>query len=193
MVEVRAGEESPNTVRAAVWALFVYGLLMLGVGLFLIASPHETLKVLTVVFGVTLILDGVVAMMVAAVGAAESRGVLAMLGIISLVAGLVLVKKPFSALYLLVAILGIWFVVAGFARFAYSFTFSEGRVKYMLVAAIDVAVGVVILSWAHITLSTLAVIMGIVLVARGIAYVYFAWHMLKLEREGNVSAAPFAV
>ena len=50
-----------------------------------------------------------------------------MVGVISAIAGLILIKKPFQSLTVLIVILGIWLVVAGVARFVYAFTTPEGR------------------------------------------------------------------
>lgn len=189
MVMIEVTEEGTQAVRAVLYALLVYGLLMLALGIFLIASPHETLKVVTKVVGICLILDGVIALVAGAVGR-ESRGMLALVGIISVVAGLVLVRKPFETLYLFVTIMGIWFVVAGVTRFVYGLTFREGRGGYIVGALVDVAAGIVVLSWKDVTLSTLAVIIGIVLVIRGIAHAYAAWRLLRSERAGGVADAP---
>jgi uncharacterized membrane protein HdeD (DUF308 family) len=182
MVLIAATPEEARASRALLYALLVYGLLMLGLGVFLIASPHETLKVITVILGICLIVDGVIAVAGAVAGRVESRGLLALVGIISVVAGLVLVEQPFAALTLFVVIIGIWFVVAGLARFVAAFTSREGRGTLIIGAIIDVIAGVVILSWRDITLATLAVVIGIVLVVRGIAFAWAAWQLLRLER-----------
>lgn len=189
MVLVAVTEES-KAARTLLYALLVYGLLTLGLGVFLIVSPHETLKVITVIVGICLIIDGVIALIAGAAGKVESRGLLALIGAISIVAGLVLVKKPFETLTLFVTILGIWFVLAGVTRFVNAFSSRGGRGSYIVGAIIDVIAGVVILSWKDITLSTLAVILGIVLVVRGAAYAYLCWRLLKAERAGDSVALP---
>jgi uncharacterized membrane protein HdeD (DUF308 family) len=193
VVEIATTEDHPQGVRTVLYVLLVFGLLMLGLGVFLIVSPHETLKVITVVIGICLLVDGVIALAAGAFGRGEARGTLALLGIITMVAGLVLVKKPFGALTLFVTILGIWFIVAGVTRFVHAFSFREGRGMYLLGALIDVVAGVVILSWKDITLSTLAIVVGIVLVVRGLMFSYACWRLLKLERSDEQLAAELPV
>jgi uncharacterized membrane protein HdeD (DUF308 family) len=190
MVLVAVTEEGAEAARALLYALVVYGLLMAGLGIFLIVSPHEALKVVTVVIGVLLIVDGVIALVAGAIGRLESRGMLALVGVISVVAGLVLVKEPFGALYVFVTIVGIWFVLAGVSRLVHAFTLRDGRGAYIVGALIDVVAGVVILSWKDITLSTLAIVIGIALVIRGIAYVYSSGRLLRHAHAGDAPGAP---
>jgi uncharacterized membrane protein HdeD (DUF308 family) len=170
--------------------LLIFGLITLGVGVFFIVEPHETLKVFTVILGIFLVVDGVLAMLAALSGRGESRGLLTTVGILSVLAGLVLIQQPFTALRVFIIILGIWFVLAGIARFVYAFTLEEGRAGYIVVALIDAAAGILILSWPDLSLSTLGVIIGIVLVLRGLLFTYAAWVLLRLEREGGGPGTP---
>jgi uncharacterized membrane protein HdeD (DUF308 family) len=178
------------TARGLWYGLLLFGLLTFGVGVFFIVDPDETLKVFTVIVGIFLLIDGVLAMFGAVAGRGEGRGLLAILGVLSVVAGLVLIKKPFGTLTVFVIVLGIWFVVAGIARFIYAFTLPSGRGGNILVALIDAAAGIVILSWPELGLSTLGVIIGIVLVFRGALFAYVAWHLLRFEREEGGPGAP---
>jgi uncharacterized membrane protein HdeD (DUF308 family) len=184
------GDDWQGAARDIWYALLVAGLLTIGLGIFFIASPHETLKVFTVIAGIFLLVDGGAAVLGALFGKSEQRGTLALVGILSLIAGLVLVKKPFQTLTVLVLILGVWFVVAGIARLFFAFTVPEGRAGNILVAILDVIAGIVILSWPDLGLSTLAVIVGIVLLFRGAFLSYGAWRLLKLEREPRGPGTP---
>jgi len=158
---------------------------------FFVASPHETLKVFTVIGGILLLIDGLLAIIAALVGVSESRGLLAMVGVLSVIAGVVLIKKPFQTLLVLVVILGIWLVVVGIARFVSAFSRREGRGINIFVAIVDVIAGIVILSWPKPSLATLAVIFGIVLIIRGALFVYAGWLAHKLGRDpGSGSVAP---
>ena len=81
-----------------VWySLLVFGLLTFAVGVFFIVDPDETLKVFTVIFGIFLLIDGVLAMLGAVFGRSDARGVLAVVGVLSVLAGLVLIEKPFGS------------------------------------------------------------------------------------------------
>ena len=186
-----SSSESASDARVLSWFLIVVGLLTLAVGVFFVASPHETLKVFTVIGGILLLVDGLLAIIGALVGVSESRGLLAMVGVLSVIAGVVLIKKPFQTLLVLVVILGIWLVVVGIARFVSAFSLREDRGTNIFVAIVDVIAGIVILSWPKPSLATLAVIFGIVLIIRGALFVYAGWLAHKLGRDpGSGSVAP---
>jgi uncharacterized membrane protein HdeD (DUF308 family) len=186
-----SSSESASDAKVLSWFLIVVGLVTLGVGVFFVASPHETLKVFTVIGGILLLVDGLLAIIGALVGASESRGLLAMVGVLSVIAGVVLIKKPFQTLLVLVVILGIWLVVVGIARFVSAFSRREDRATNILVAIVEVIAGIVILSWPKPSLATLAVIFGIVLIIRGALFVYAGWLAHKLGRDaGSGSVAP---
>ena len=186
-----SSSEGASDARVLSWFLIVVGLLTLAVGVFFVASPHETLKVFTVIGGILLLVDGLLAIIGALVGVSESRGLLAMVGVLSMIAGVVLIKKPFQTLLVLVVILGIWLVVVGIARFVSAFSQREDRGINIFVAIVDVIAGIVILSWPKPSLATLAVIFGIVLIIRGALFVYAGWLAHRLGRDpGSGSVAP---
>ena len=67
-------------------------------GVFFVVSPHETLSTFTVIAGIFLLFDGVLALLGSIFGKGEGRGLLALIGVLSAIAGLVLIKKPFDTL-----------------------------------------------------------------------------------------------
>ncbi len=171
-------------VKIVLRTLLVFGLLMFAAGVFLIADPHESLKVIMRIIGVVLLIDGVLALVGAAVGRVEGRGTLAIVGVLGVIVGLFLIRRPDTALTALVIVIGIWFIVAGITRAVYAFSDEGNRLRHALWALVDVIAGIVVLTWQHITLSTLGVIVGIVFVIRGLLCAYTAWAGLRLAREG---------
>jgi len=162
------------------WPLVLFGIATLGVGIFFVASPHETLTVFVRIAGIFLLVDGVLAIFGSIFGRGEGRGLLALVGVLSAIAGLVLIKKPFDTLVVFTIIIGIWFVVAGVARFVAALALPEERAGNMVVAVLDLVAGAVILAWPDLGLSTLAVIIGIVLILRGALFVFAGWRLRQL-------------
>ena len=162
------------------WLVMLFGVAVLGVGVFFVGSPHETLATFTVIAGILLLLDGVVAVVASIFRRGEGRGMLAMIGVLSAIAGLVLIKKPFGALLAFVLIFGVWLIVAGVVRFVAAVGDPEGRAGNIAVAIFDVIAGIVILSWPAPSLATLAVIIGIVLIVRGILWIGVGWELRGL-------------
>jgi uncharacterized membrane protein HdeD (DUF308 family) len=164
------------------WWLFVlFGVVTLGVGVFFVVSPHETLSTFTVIAGIFLLIDGVLAIFASILNKGDGRGLLALVGVLSAIAGLVLIKKPFDTLVVFTLIFGVWFVVAGIVRFVSAFASPEGRGGNIVTAILDLIAGIVILSWPDLGLSTLAVIIGIVLILRGLFFIVSGWQLRKLN------------
>src|SRR5215212_116635 len=131
-----AGEEL-RPLTSLWWLPLLFGAVALGVGLFFVLDPHETLSTFTTIAGIFLLIDGVVALVGSVFGAGESRGLLALIGVLSAIAGLVLIKKPFETLVAFTLIVGVWFVVAGIVRAVAAFASHEGRGGNVLVALFD--------------------------------------------------------
>jgi uncharacterized membrane protein HdeD (DUF308 family) len=172
------------------WLPVLFGVVTLAVGLFFVVSPHETLSTFTVIAGIFLLADGMLAIFGSIFGEGEGRGLLALIGVLSAIAGLVLIKKPFDTLVAFTLIVGVWFVVAGFVRFVVALASPEGRGGNIVTAILDVIAGIVILSWPDLGLSTFAVIIGIVLIVRGVLFIVAGWQLHKLK--GDLDGAPIA-
>ena len=166
-----ADGDSLEIAQSAWWLFALFGVLTLAVGVFLIVSPHETLTTFTVIAGIFLLVDGVIAIFRSIFGESANRGLLALVGVLSAIAGLVLIKKPFDTLVVFALILGIWFIVAGVVRLVSAFALREDRGATILLAILDLIAGIVILSWPELSLATLAVIFGIILVVRGALFI----------------------
>lgn len=165
------------------WLLMLVGVAAAGVGIFFVASPHETLVTFAVITGIFLLADGALAVIASIFGRGEGRGLLAMIGVLSAIAGLVLIKHPFNTLVAFTLIIGVWFVVAGIVRFVTAFSTREGRAGSIAIALLDLIGGAVILAWPDLGLATLAVIIGIVLIMRGILFMAAGWELHKLNTE----------
>jgi uncharacterized membrane protein HdeD (DUF308 family) len=173
------------------WVFVLFGVVTLGVGVFFVVSPHETLSTFTVIAGIFLLVDGVLAILASIFSGGEGRGLLALIGVLSVLAGLVLIKKPFDTLVVFTLIVGVWFVAAGIVRFVVGLASPEGRGGNMVTAVLDLIAGIVILSWPDLGLATLAVIIGIVLILRGVFFIVAGWQLHKLDEDlpGRQSAA----
>jgi uncharacterized membrane protein HdeD (DUF308 family) len=163
------------------WLPALFGVVTFGVGVFFVVSPHETLSTFTVIAGIFLLFDGVVAIFGSIFGKGEGRGLLALIGVLSAIAGLVLIKKPFDTLVVFTLIVGVWFVVAGIVRFVVALGSPEGRGGNILTAILDLIAGILILAWPDLGLATVAVIIGIVLIMRGALFIVAGWQLHKLS------------
>lgn len=178
--------------RSLWWLFVLFGVVTVAAGIILIVWPGPSLVTVAVIIGIFLLVDGVIDVILSITGKGEGRGLVAVLGVLSIIAGLIMIKHPFSALAVLVIIVGIWFIVAGVVRFVAAFSGDEGRGTNIAVGLLDVLAGIVVLAWPDLSLKTLAVLAGIVFVIRGIAFIWGGWQVRKLPKDPGTGVAPAA-
>jgi uncharacterized membrane protein HdeD (DUF308 family) len=99
-----------------IW-LGVTGLLFIVIGVVLIRHLHLTLALVGLFVGITWIVQGVTALIGGlAGGVREGRGWWIAFGLLSLIAGIVVVATPVTSLTVLAVLLGVWFIVIGLAE-----------------------------------------------------------------------------
>jgi uncharacterized membrane protein HdeD (DUF308 family) len=99
--------------RHRVW-LGITGLLFIVIGVILIRHLHLTRSVIGLVIGLTWIVQGLTALIGGISGGVrEGRAWWIIFGVVSLIAGIVVVSAPASSLDVLAVLLGIWFIVMG--------------------------------------------------------------------------------
>lgn len=95
------------------WSIALRGVAAIILGILSLYAPAVTFLSLVIVFGVYAIIDGVLALFMAARGTGTSQGAIILRGIVSIIAGvLALVWPGITALALLVVI-GVWAIIAG--------------------------------------------------------------------------------
>jgi len=103
-----------------VW-LGIAGLLYVVIGVLLIRHLNLTVAFIGLVVGLTWIVSGLSALMGGAAGSREGRGWWIFFGIVSLIAGIIVVADPISSVTVLATLLGIWFIVIGLFEVAGAF------------------------------------------------------------------------
>src|SRR5829696_4346176 len=92
-----AGQEL-RPVTSLWWLLVLFGAVALGVGLFFVVSPPETLSTFTTIAGIFVLVDGVIAIGSPVFGPREIRGVVDVFGLERSIVGRLLVGKPCETL-----------------------------------------------------------------------------------------------
>jgi uncharacterized membrane protein HdeD (DUF308 family) len=160
------------------WLFLVVGLVSIIAGVLAIAYPDITLLALGIFAGVGLLFFGAMDIAEAIAGEPEGRVLSAIVGILSVVAGLICLRRPGESLLAIIVVLGIYLVVAGIVRFIRSFSTLDDRAAQMGLGIIDVILGVLILSLPELSLVTLAILFAISLLIRGL---FFVWAAFKLR------------
>ena len=99
-----------------VW-LGIAGLLLVVIGVVLIRHLNLTVALVGLVIGITWIVQGLAALATAfSGGPGERRGWWIFFGLISLIAGIVVVAVPTTSVTVLAVLVGIWFIVTGLTQ-----------------------------------------------------------------------------
>jgi uncharacterized membrane protein HdeD (DUF308 family) len=171
------------------WLFLVVGLVSVAAGVLAIVYPDITLLALGIFAGVGLLFFGAIDIGDAIGGDEEGRALSAIVGVLSVVAGLICLRRPGESLLAIVVVLGIYLVVTGIVRFIRSFSTLEDRAAQMGLAIIDMILGILILSLPELSLVTLAVLFAISLLVRGAFMIVVAFKLRGARDHAEPGAA----
>ena len=176
------------------WPL-AYGIITLLLGVVVLAWPDRTIKVVAILFGIQLIVAGVF-YFVSAIAADDEGGgtrvLLALLGVLSFIAGLFALRHLGVTIVALAVILGIFWIVNGAIEIFTALTDDtmHGRGWTVLMGLLSIAAGIVVLVWPGISLLTLAVVLGVWLLVQAIMEIVFAFQRRSAGRTvGQMTSA----
>ena len=181
-----------HDVKLSGSVFIVSGVITLIVALAAIFWPDETLLVLAILAGLNLFILGIVAIVEAVTGGTQGSRVLsAVLGVLAIIAGVVLIRRPSQSLLAFVVILGAWFVVSAVVSFVRGIFEAEGRAARLVVAFVEFVFGVLILSLPNLSLKTLAILAGIAFAIRGVGMIATGLEMHKAGKavDSDLTAA----
>jgi uncharacterized membrane protein HdeD (DUF308 family) len=179
-----------------------YGLVLIGAGalgmlagLLAIAYPDITLLALALIAGINLMLLGIANLIDAFGGERDTtvKVLCAVIGLLGIIAGLVVIRRPGESLLALLVVLGIWLVVTGIVDFVRAFANIENRPLRLFAAVADVVLGALILALPKLSLGTLAVLVGIAFVVRGAVAVMRGIALRRTTTAAPADAPPPAV
>ena len=171
------------------WLFLILGLVTVIAGILAIVYPGITLLALGIFAGVSLLMIGVMEI-VEAFAESEARAMNAVIGVVSLLAGLVCLRRPGESLLAIVIVLGFWLIIEGVIRFIATFAVLEDRALMMGLALLDIILGVLILALPELSLVTLAVLFAISLLARGVFAILTAFRLRGVRHGQTGAAAP---
>jgi len=152
------------------WLLVLIGIVSVVAGGILVAKPSHSLATLSVIFGIFLLLDGIIEV-ASSFGREQDRALTVIFGLLAIVAGILLIRHPSTAVSAIGLIIGIWLVVAGALRLVRAFAFGGHTLLRVLIALLEIVVGVIVVSDPHIGYATLAILLGIWLIINGLAWI----------------------
>jgi uncharacterized membrane protein HdeD (DUF308 family) len=167
--------------------LLVAGLVSIAAGVIVLAKPANSLVTLTIIAGIFVLVDGVFDLAASFSSRTENRGLAAVIGVVSMIVGILLIRHPIGGVLAAALLIGIWLIAAGIVRMVRAFERSH-RIWQILLALVEGAAGVVLISSPAISFSTLALLVGISLIANGVTTFALGW-IVHIAREDSTTPA----
>ena len=167
MVEGEGGALSE--AARAWWLLLVVGIASAVAGVILVTKPSNSLATLAVIFGIFLLVDGIVELVASFGHPAEGRVIAVIVGLLGLVVGIILIRHPTHAVNAIGLLIGIWLIAAGALRLLRAV--AVPGLLQAVIAVVEIVVGIVIVSDPHIGYATLAILTGIWLILNGLGMI----------------------
>jgi len=165
------------------WLLMLTGAIGVIVGVIVLAKPGNSLKALAVITGIFLLTDGIFELAAALSRRTVNRGLVAVLGVVTVIVGVVLIRHPVKGVTAVAILIGIWLIALGVVRFVGAFEEAEHRGWNFVLAAIELIAGIVIIANPKIGYATLALLVGIAFIANGIGLLAVGWRMHTVTHE----------
>lgn len=185
MPEPSLASEDARAITAVWWVAALVG----AMSIIVVVKPSNSLATLAVISGILVLIDGIAAIVEALGSDGEHRGLVAILGIVSVVVGILLIRHPISGVTAVALLLGIWLIAAAVVRALVAFSLGEHRLRRLVVAVILAIAGIAIVSSPHIGYATLALIVGVGFIAYGAAMIVLG---LAIRTLGHAAAPPAA-
>ncbi|HEV7648669.1 MAG TPA: DUF308 domain-containing protein [Actinophytocola sp.] len=165
--------EQAVTTTGRHWGLHLFnGLVMLLIGIGVLVWPGASLLVVSLLFAITLLVNGIVQILrsIADSGAGGGRRVLfGLLGALSLLAGVLCLRSPLQTLAAIALLIGSWWIISGVLTLigAMSGSTEGSRGWAAVVGVVSVIAGFVVLLQPGISLLALEFTTGIALIVLG--------------------------
>lgn len=172
------------------WLLIIIGVSSLVAGAILVAKPSNSLATLAVVFGIFLLIDGIIELIESFGHSVENRGLAAVIGILGIIIGIILIRHPTHAVTAIGLLIGIWLVATGAVSLARAIATGSWGLLWLLIAVLKIAVGIVIIADPHIGYATLAVLSGIWLIVNGISAIVLGLGLRSVRPEVRTPPRP---
>jgi uncharacterized membrane protein HdeD (DUF308 family) len=181
-----------ESVARAWWLGLVVGLITLAGGILLVAYPGPTLTVIALLVGIELLIGGVFLIVGAFSRPAGERAWGVFGGALALIAGVIVLRHPSGSIMVVALAVGIYLILAGTLRLVGAFEVRAGRGWLIFASLVDLALGIVIVSWPQFGIATLAIVLGIVLIVRGLALIAIAFVLRGFGHDLRAADGPIA-
>jgi hypothetical protein len=174
-----AGTGPDPAERSAWWLALGASVFGVAIGVMMIVWPTATLHVVAALFGIWLLLHGVVRIVQAIGGQGRDGAERALLGVIGfffVIAGVVALRNLLVSLTLVITVIGLMWLLGGIMEVISAIGGSRGagggyRVWHVVLGLLSIVAGLIVLVWPDLSLQTLVYITGIWLIVMGLIQV----------------------
>ena len=165
------------------WLLLLVGALSVIAGVIILFKPSDSLATLAVIAGIFVLADGIMELVASFSRRTQNRGLVAVMGVLSAIVGILLIRHPIAGVAAIALFIGIWLVAVGVVRLVVAFE-DPGRGAWsFVVAALEIIAGVVIVASPDIGFATLALLVGIAFILNGAALLGLGSALHNLRRQ----------
>lgn len=159
-------------------SLLVRGVAAAAIGVAVMVWPDITLKILVMLIGVWILIDGI-GLLAAAVASdsGAAKGLYGLLGLLALIAAFYCIFRPGVAAGTVIWVIGIWMIVRGVFELFAAFGSGLGMPRWLalLSAAVDFVLGIVFVTHPDQTATGLSWLFGLFILLLGILLVWLAF------------------
>ncbi|WP_433727673.1 HdeD family acid-resistance protein [Actinoplanes sp. CA-051413] len=163
--------------RSVLWLALSASVLGVVIGIMMIAWPEATLRVVAVLFGLWLLVHGLVRIVQAIAGRGgrdgAERAILGVIGLFFVISGVVALRNLLASLALIITVIGLMWLIGGLMELISAFGGARGsyRMWHVALGALSMLAGIVVLVWPELSLSTLVYVTGIWMIVMGLMQV----------------------
>ena len=158
--------------------LFV-GVVEVIVGIVSLIWPHVTVLVLGLLFGIVLLLSGLVVLSISW-GTRSVVGVI--LGALAIIGAIICFIHPGAGVVAILIGCALWFFMLGVAYLFAAFTGSEDRVWWGFLGVLSVIAAIIFIASPGVAITTVAILVGLAFLIRGLGEIVFAWRLRGMHK-----------
>jgi uncharacterized membrane protein HdeD (DUF308 family) len=176
-----SAESARGNIGVAWWLVVLGGVLSLVAGVLVLVFPGLTLLLLAWILGFYFLLAGLFELAESFTGdeTAGGRILMAIVGALSIIVGLLVLRNPGQGIAALALLLGIYFVAVGVLSLARAGSQQDGRGLLIFIGILDLVIGVVILVQPLLGVEVLVLLVWLRLVLRGVMLIGAGFQLRK--------------
>ena len=174
--------ESIKALGQKWWLLALFGVVTVGFGVLLTFKPGKSVHTIAVIFGIWLLILGVVRL-IQAIGAVGERVGLIVVGLLAILIAILLLHHTTTTVATVGFIVGIFWTIGGVTQLFSGIAGDDGHPNWFVVClgVISTGIGILCLVYPSLSLSIICVIVGLGMIAYGLVEIIASLQIRRLK------------